>query len=92
MKHIYETYTCSLYLFFLLPPCLFAFQNEPKDFRGIKWGSSADIQKDFSLHKKDGDLAVYTRKNEKLEIGEAIGLKNFLYYYYKNRFLKVVNT
>lgn len=80
-----------LFLVLFMPLHLWAFQNEPKEFRGIKWGSSADIQKDLILYGKDGDLAVYKRKGEKLIIGEADkGLKNFLYYYYKNRFFKVV--
>lgn len=77
-------------LFFLLPPCLFAFQNEPKEFRGIKWGSGAEVQKDLILYKKDGDVSIYNRKNDKMQIGDVKGLKGILYFFYKEKFFKVI--
>jgi hypothetical protein len=76
-------------LFLLLPSCLFAFQNEPTEFRGIKWGSSAEIQRDLLLYKKDGAVHIYTRKNDKLQIGEVYGIKNIYYFFFKNKFYKV---
>ena len=86
MKHILVLFI----LFFLLPPCLFAFQNEPKEFRGIKWGSSAEVQKDLFLHKKDGNVSIYNRKSDKLQIGDVKGLKGILYFFYKGKFFKVI--
>lgn len=85
MKHILVLFI----LFFLSPPCLFAFQNEPKEFRGIKWGSSAEVQKDLLLHKKDGGVSIYTRKNDKMQIGEVDGIKNIYYFFFNNKFYKV---
>jgi hypothetical protein len=78
-----------LILSLLLPPCLFAFQNEPREFRGIKWGSSAEIQKDLFLYKKDGDVSIYNRKNDKMQIGEVKSIKNIYYVFFKNKFFKV---
>lgn len=78
-----------LILFLLLPTCVFAFQNEPKEFRGIKWGSSAEVQKDLFLYRKDGDVSIYKRKNDKMQIGEVTGIKNIYYFFFKNKFYKV---
>lgn len=79
-----------LILFLLQPTCLFAFQNEPKEFRGIKWGGIAETQKDLILHRKEGDVSIYTRKNDKMQIGDVWGIKSIYYIYYKNKFFKVI--
>ncbi len=81
---------CFLILFSLMPAYVSAFQNEPKDFRGIKWGSSSEIQKELILQSKDGDVSIFTRKNDKMEIGDVKGIKNIYYFFYKNKFFKVI--
>ena len=77
-----------LFLFVLMPAYLSAFQNEPKDFRGIKWGSGPETQKELLLLRKEGDVSFYTRKNDKMQIGDVWGIKSIYYVYYKNNFLK----
>lgn len=82
--------TIALIMFFLSTPALIsAFQNEPDVFRKIKWGTEVNKVKDLQLYKKNDDIQIFTRKNEKLHIGN-IPIKNILYYFYKNKFYKVL--
>ena len=47
-------------------PCA-AFQNEPDNFRGVKWGDDISRLADF---KKVGD-ETYQRDSDKLKVGDA---------------------
>jgi len=62
--------------------------NEPKEFRGKKWG--ADIS-EFTDMVKAGDLdgiQRYSKNNDKLNIGEAV-LDEIKYDFYKGKFYAV---
>ena len=47
------------------------FQNEPEDFRSIKWGGRIDQLPDMVFQAQSGESKVYFRKNDKLKIGAA---------------------
>ncbi|MBI4681352.1 MAG: hypothetical protein HY753_09185 [Nitrospirae bacterium] len=70
----------------------YAFQNEPVDFRGIKWGSKAEEYQDLEIVKyrqNTNDYKVYERKNDKRKIGDVkIGFIE--YKFYKNRFYEAI--
>ena len=76
---------------FLFSSYAFAYQNEPKSFRGIKWGTNI---KDLSgmqlvnIDKNDKDTRIYIRIVDKLKIGKA-DLEGIFYLFYKNRFYAV---
>jgi hypothetical protein len=67
-----------------------AFQNEPTEFRGIKWGE------DFSVHATEmtllqqskGGTKWYRRKNEKMSFGDA-KLSQLMYGYHNGKFFVV---
>lgn len=70
-----------------------AFDSEPSGFRGINWGTKFEVNgKEMMLldGKVNGDSneKLYTRRNDKKQIGGA-ALKHVIYYYYKNRFALV---
>lgn len=67
------------------------FQNEPEDFRGIKWGTHIDQLPDMVLHAQSGDSKVYFRKNDKLKIGGA-NLLQIWYFFSMDRLYSVVIT
>jgi hypothetical protein len=53
------------------PLTSWGFENEPKTFRGIKWGTDIKNLPDMIFHTRSGDSKVYFRKNDKLKIGDA---------------------
>ncbi len=65
--------------------CALAYENEPYDFRGIKWGSRIDEISDMLLDLDGGDFKAYTRKHDKMMIGDA-KLNSLHYISYKDRF------
>ena len=75
-----------LLLSFLILPSFeaIAFQNEPDGFRGIKWGTNIKNLRDMQLYGDFGDEKFYTRKNDKLKIGEA-KLEKITYIFNKGR-------
>jgi len=91
MNRIFNVFR-PLTLFFVLLSStpLFAFQNEPDGFRGIKWGSETEKQKDLQHLVRDrNDVKAYQRTNEKLKIGD-VTIKEINYFFYKNKFYKSV--
>lgn len=68
---------------------VYAFQNEPDNFRGIKWGTNIDTLSDMKLIEDGGDEKFYNRKNEKMKMGEAT-LDDVIYVFYKGKFSGVM--
>lgn len=65
----------------------FAYENQPKGFRGIKWGTAIENVKGMKLIEttKDGFTKYYTRKADKMKIGEA-DVDIIVYGFYKRKF------
>ena len=78
---------CVLILAIYLP--VLAFQNEPKEFRGIRWGSSAASEKDLIHYNKYDYSDIYRRSNDKMQIGDVAGIKNINYFFFKDKLYKV---
>ena len=66
----------------------FAFQNEPDGFRGIKWGTDISQLNDMVFDSGDGDVKYYSRKADKMKIGDT-DIEQIGYGFYKNRFYTV---
>ena len=66
-----------------------AFQNEPDDCRGIKWGTNYDELKGFTKVPTQGSLDYYTKKNEEMTFGDA-RLDMVVYVFYEKEFCGVV--
>ncbi|MBW1744662.1 MAG: hypothetical protein JRJ47_14740 [Deltaproteobacteria bacterium] len=62
-----------------------AYQNEPKHFRGIKWGAPVIGLSDMVLVLDGGALKAYVRKGDDMSMGEA-KLDRLHYIFYKGRF------
>lgn len=79
-------------IIFLLPITLYAYQNEPDGFRGIKWGTDIKTLKDMKLLDVDSKDRFYSKKGDKMKIGNA-KLENIIYRFWDNEFYAVmVNT
>ncbi len=63
----------------------FAYQNEPDGFRGIKWGAKIETLKDMTKLFTKGDTAIYMRKNDKLQMGDA-ELQDISYMFWQDKF------
>ena len=61
------------------------FENEPSDFRGVKWGMNISELSDMILTRKYDDESHYIKRNEKNEIGKA-KIESINYIFYKNKF------
>jgi hypothetical protein len=72
-------------MIFLFPSLLFAFQNEPNTFRGIRWGVNIKELHDMKLVEDAGDSKFYVKKNDKMKIGDA-DIEEVAYGFYKGRF------
>jgi hypothetical protein len=66
-----------------------AFQNEPADFRGMKWKANISQSSDMQFIAEDGYLKFYEKKNENLKIGEA-PLDKIVYGFYRDQFYSVI--
>ena len=74
----------TILVFLLLMPIgLFAFKNEPKGFRGYKWGDMPD--KKMSLVSKNGNVKIFDVANDKLKIGNAY-FTSIKYKFFENKF------
>ena len=75
----------------LIPSIAFTFQNEPDNFRGIKWGTNLSDLPDMRLQitKTGGNLKMYLRRGDKMKIGDA-ELTVIIYVFYKDRFVSVM--
>jgi hypothetical protein len=69
----------------MLSVSVFAYQNEPGDFRGIKWGIHIEKVSDMELALDGGDLKAYTRKHDKMLL-EGSELTSVHYVFYKEHF------
>jgi hypothetical protein len=58
--------------------------NEPDNFRGIKWGADIRDLPEMKLIEDDGNSKFYHRKNDKMKIGEA-DINEITYGFYKKR-------
>jgi hypothetical protein len=65
------------------------FENEPKSFRGIKWGTDVNDLPDMIFHTQSGESKVYFRKNDKLKIGAA-NLLQIWYFFSMDELYSVV--
>ena len=79
----------GIIIIFLIPSLLFAFQNEPNGFRGIKWGTNIAELPGMEMIYEDNDAKFYHKKNDKMKIGDAelVGIR---YRAYKGKFYQVV--
>lgn len=82
----------TLLILLVIRVCLaipaFAFQNEPDEFRGIKWGTNIRELPNMDLSKDAGESKYYHRRYEKMRIADA-ELEQIDYGFYKGRFLSV---
>ena len=74
---------------FVALPTSWGFENEPKAFRGIKWGSDVNNLPDMIFHTQSGESKVYFRKNDKLKIGAA-NLLQIWYFFSQDKLYSVV--
>jgi hypothetical protein len=88
MVSMFGLITMIAALFTVLPPDCFALQNEPVDFRGIKWKTHVSEISSMKLLARDGDLQFYEKSDENLKIGEA-PLDRIVYGFYKDEFYNV---
>ena len=65
------------------------FENEPKAFRGIKWGTDVNDLPDMIFHTQSGESKVYFRKNDKLKSGAA-NLLQIWYFFSRDKLYSVV--
>ena len=66
-----------------------AFENEPKDFRGIKWGTNISELSDMVFHTQQGESKVYFRKEDKLRFEDA-DLLQIWYFFSNDRLYSIV--
>jgi len=66
----------------------FAFQNEPDGFRGIKWGTKIETLRNMIKYAVQGDVVIYARHNDKLQIGSA-ELEGIYYFFWQDKFCSV---
>jgi hypothetical protein len=77
-----------LAILFSSMPEVFAFQNEPDGFRGIKWGTNIKELPDMVLKGDVGNAKGYVKENDKLKIGDA-DLDSISYLFYQGRLFSV---
>jgi hypothetical protein len=70
-------------------PMSWGFENEPKTFRGIKWGTDINNLPDMIFHTQSGESKVYFRKNDKLKMGAA-NLLQIWYFFSMDKLYSVV--
>ncbi len=64
---------------------VFAYDNEPYDFRGIKWDTHIEKVPEMEIALDGGELKAYTKKGEKMKLEEA-ELSALHYIFYKDHF------
>ncbi len=74
-------------LFFAFSEGVFAFQNEPEGFRGLKWGDPVTEIMEYIGPIREG--RGYTLPNDKMSIGNA-KFYMIMYFFYEGRFQGVV--
>ena len=80
--------TVLVFLILSICPAL-GFQNEPKGFRGIVWGTSiTKLGAEMKVVETDSDLVFYSRAGDRLLIGGA-QREAIVYGFYKGQFSTV---
>jgi len=64
---------------FVLTSMIWAFQNEPDGFRGLKWGDPPTV--DMEYHGESGKSKWYSRPTDKMKIGN-VQLCSIAYWFY----------
>lgn len=59
--------------------------SEPEEFRGLRWGAEASSVSGLSQIAGEGNLAVYEKSDDRLQMGE-VRLNQVIYGFYKGRF------
>lgn len=59
--------------------------GQPEEFRGIKWGAEASSVSGLSQIAGEGNLALYEKGDDRLQMGE-VRLDQVIYGFYKGRF------
>ena len=77
--------TLTVVLSAMFSMVVFAYDNEPDDFRGIKWNTHIEKLSDMEVVLDGGDLKAYTKKGEKMQLEEA-KLSALHYIFYKDHF------
>lgn len=80
--------TVNILFIILFSTSVSAFQKEPDNFRGFKWGETL-TKYEMSLLSEKEEIKIYSLKKDKLQIGE-IPLQKIEYYAFKEKFFKVV--
>lgn len=63
--------------------------ESPVGFRGVQWGTNiATVKQEMVLKEDDGDLKFYSRKKDKLSIGDA-KISEIVYGFYKGQLYHV---
>ena len=75
----------------LIPSIAFTSQNEPNNFRGIKWGTNINELPGMKSIETIGNLKMCEKKDDKMKIGDA-DLDIIRYHFYKDRFYAVIIT
>ena len=88
LRKIKVFFTFVVLLGFSLFSPLWAFQNEPADFRGIPWGTFLEDLPDMTYLAAIGDVKSYKRENDSMVLGSA-QLSSVSYIFYKGRFCSV---
>lgn len=66
------------------------FKNEPKEFRGMEWGTDISKFEDMVFIAENiKDSRIYEKKQEKLQIGSYIKVDRIGYFFFKNKFFGV---
>jgi len=89
LKSMYRTLGLLVTIILIFPAVLFAFQNEPDGFRGMKWGTSISELSDFTLKDGKGETKIYVKKNDKMKIGDS-DIDGISYVFYKDKFYGVM--
>jgi hypothetical protein len=63
--------------------------REPRDFRGIQWGSPVANVPEMKLLAEAGDLKFYEKTNDRMKIGDG-DVERIVYGFYKGRFYNVM--
>jgi hypothetical protein len=75
---------------FLSTPAI-SFQNEPKGFRDIEWGSNISGLADMSVVFSQRDRKLCSRKADKMALGDA-ALDKIVYVFYKDQLTGIMIT
>lgn len=65
---------------------VFAFQNEPDGFRGLKWGDPLGVDMAYSM--TIANTKLYTLRDDKMYLGD-VSLYRIRYIFYEDRFMGV---